>query len=382
MEAVIVNGDSPSPKRTVDGVEQTYRPTIAEKKLARKNELKARDSDGSLREKFWSQLEILGETTSREDMNQKCLRSLPSEWKTHTLIWRNKPDLDTLSMDDLYNNLKIYETEVKGSSSSNQNSQNVAFVSSNNSSSSNQAYGSNSANTDSMSDAIDVDDLEEMDLKWQMAMLTMRARRFLNKTGRKINANGSETIGFNKSKVECYNCHKKGHFARECRAPRENRNREPVRRNVIVETTETKALVAQDGLGYDWSDQAEEGPTNFALMAYTSSSSSSSDSEVSTCSKACLKSYETLKEHYDNLTKDFNKSQLNVETSVGFDYQVVDSHVFDSQENESESVTSIPDAATSEAKTSVSKPKSVSEPLIEDWISDSEGENETEFKSK
>ncbi|GKB78916.1 hypothetical protein Tco_0945811, partial [Tanacetum coccineum] len=79
---------------------------------------------------------------------------------------------------------------------------------------------------------IDADDLEEMDLKWQMAMLTMRARRFLNKIGRKINANGSETIG----------------------APKGNKNRKPVRRNVIVETTETKALVAQDGLGYDWSD--------------------------------------------------------------------------------------------------------------------------------
>ncbi|GJS72242.1 ribonuclease H-like domain-containing protein [Tanacetum coccineum] len=277
-------------------------------------------------------------------------------------------------MDDLYNNLKIYKTEVKGSLSSNQNSQNVAFVSFNNSGSSKQAYGSNSTNTDI-----------EMDLKWQMAMLTMRARRFLNKTGRKINANGSETIGFNKSKVECYNYHKKGHFARECRAPRENKNREPVRRNVIVETTETKALVAQDGLG-----------------------SSSSDSEVSTCSKACLKSYETLKEHYDNLTKDFNKSLLNVgaykvglesvearldmykkneiqvsdkfKTGVGFDSQVVDSHVFDSQENEK--VTSIPDVATREAKTSVSKPKSVGEPLIEDWISNSEDENETEFKSK
>ncbi|GKE01714.1 hypothetical protein Tco_1389697, partial [Tanacetum coccineum] len=62
--------------------------------------------------------------------------------------------LDTLSMDDLYNNLKIYETEVKGSLSSNQNSQNVAFVSSNNSGSSNQAQGSNSANTDSMRDAV------------------------------------------------------------------------------------------------------------------------------------------------------------------------------------------------------------------------------------
>ncbi|GJS97228.1 putative ribonuclease H-like domain-containing protein [Tanacetum coccineum] len=266
---VIVNGDSPPPKRTVDGVEQTYPPTTAEEKLARKMKLKARgvkktqktllkqqyeNFNGSSSEgldqtydrlqKLISQLEILGETISQEDMNLKFLRSLPSEWKTHTLIWRNKPDLDTLSMDDLYNNLKIYETEVKGSSISNQNSQNVAFVSSNNSGSSNQAYGSNSANTDSMSDVIDADDLEEMDLKWQMAMLTMRARRFLNKTGRKISANGSETIGFNKSKVECYNCHKRGHFARECRAPRENMNKEPIRRNVTVETTKIKALVA------------------------------------------------------------------------------------------------------------------------------------------
>ncbi|GJU28596.1 putative ribonuclease H-like domain-containing protein [Tanacetum coccineum] len=535
---VIVNGDSPPPKRTFDGVEQTYPPTTAEEKLARKNELKARGTllmallnehqlkfntykcaktlmeaiekrfggnkesnktqktllkqqyenfNGSSSEgldqtydrlqKLISQLKILGETISQEDMNLKFLRSLPSEWKTHTLIWRNKPDLDILSMDDLYNNLKIYETKVKGSSSSNQNSQNVAFVSSNNSGSSNQAYGSNSANTDSMSDAIDADDLEEMDLKWQMAMLTMRSRRFLNKTRRKINANGFETIGFDKSKVECYNCHKKDHFARECRAPRENRNKEPVRRNVIVKTIEAKALVAQDGLGYDWSDQAEEGPTNFALMAYTSSGSSSSlssDSEVSTCSKACLKSYETLKEYYDNLTKDFNKSQLNVgaykaglksvkarldmyeknevvfeedikilkldiklrdnaltelrkkfekaekerddlklilekfgnlsknlsklleiqvsdkfKTGVGFDSQVVDSHVFDSQENErykiSEGYHAVPPPYTG----NFMPPKydlvlADEGEYVFNWISDSEDENETEteFKSK
>ncbi|GJZ94526.1 putative ribonuclease H-like domain-containing protein [Tanacetum coccineum] len=178
-------------------------------------------------------------------------------------------------LDQTYDRLQklISQLEILGSSSSNQNSQNVAFVSSNNFGSSNQAYGPNFANTDSMIDdviysffanqsnspqlndedlqQIDVDGLEEIDLKWQMAMLTMRARKFLNKTGRKINANGSKTIGFNKSKVECYNCHKRGHFARECRAPRENRNRELVRRNVTVKTTETKALLAQDGLGYD-----------------------------------------------------------------------------------------------------------------------------------
>ncbi|GJX73394.1 ribonuclease H-like domain-containing protein [Tanacetum coccineum] len=58
------------------------------------------------------------------------------------------------------------------------------------------------------------DDMEEMDLRWQMAMLTMRARRFLKNTGRKLTVNGNETIGFDKSKVECYNCHKRGHFAR------------------------------------------------------------------------------------------------------------------------------------------------------------------------
>ncbi|GJV06007.1 hypothetical protein Tco_1343663 [Tanacetum coccineum] len=164
---VIVNGDSPPPKRTVDGVEQTYPPTTTEEKLARKNKLKARGTllmalpnehqlkfntykcaktlmeaiekrfggnkeskktqktllkqqyenfNGSSSEgldqtydrlqKLISQLEILGETISQEDMNLKFLRSLPSEWKTHTLIWRNKPDLDTLSMDDLYNNLR------------------------------------------------------------------------------------------------------------------------------------------------------------------------------------------------------------------------------------------------------------------------------------
>nr|GEZ22224.1 putative reverse transcriptase domain-containing protein [Tanacetum cinerariifolium] len=102
------------------------------------------------------------------------------------------------------------------------------------------------------------DDMKEMDLRWQMAMLTMRARRFLKNTGKKITVNGKETISFDKSKVKCYNCHKRGHFARECRALRnqDNKNKESSRKSVPVETSTSIVLVSCDGLGgYDWSDQ-------------------------------------------------------------------------------------------------------------------------------
>nr|GEY18593.1 hypothetical protein [Tanacetum cinerariifolium] len=220
----------------------------------------------------------------------------------------------TLSLDDLYNNLKIYEPEVKGTSSSNTNTQNVAFVSSNNTSNINgevntahgvttartQATTVNSTTMDNFSDAvicsffasqpnspqldnedlqqIHPDDLEEMDLRWQMVMITMRAMRFLKNNGRKFSMNGTDTMGFDKSKVKCYNCHKRGHFARECRALKNqvNMTRENSRRTVPMLTPATSTLVSCDGLGgYDWSDQVEEGPTNFALMAYSFTSSNS-----------------------------------------------------------------------------------------------------------
>ncbi|GJV40921.1 ribonuclease H-like domain-containing protein [Tanacetum coccineum] len=149
-----------------------------------------------------------------------------------------------------------------------------------------------------------------------MAMLTISARRFIKRTGRKLDVNG-QRVRFDRSKVECYNCHKNGHFARECRAPRnqENKGRENSRRTVTVETPTENDLVAQDGIGgYDWSYQAEEDhPTNYALMAYTSSrSSSSSNSEVDSCSKSCAKAYATLKEQYDSLSSDYKKSQFNL----------------------------------------------------------------------
>nr|GEZ80256.1 ribonuclease H-like domain-containing protein [Tanacetum cinerariifolium] len=93
--------------------------------------------------------------------------------------------------------------------------------------------------------------MEEMDLRWQMAMLTMRASKFLKKTGRKLTVNGNETISFDKSNVKCHNCHKREHFAIEYRAPRNqhNKHKESSRRSVHVEITNSTALVSCDGLG-------------------------------------------------------------------------------------------------------------------------------------
>ncbi|GJR57078.1 ribonuclease H-like domain-containing protein [Tanacetum coccineum] len=143
------------------------------------------------------------------------------------------------------------------------------------------------------------DDIEEMNLRWQMAMLTIRARRFLKNTRRRLIVNDNETISFDKFKVECYNCHKRRHFARECRAPRNKDNKkESSRRSVPVETYTSVALVSCDGIGgYDWSDQAEEGP-NYALMVYPSSSSNSEVYNDSNCSKSCLESVEEKLEFY------------------------------------------------------------------------------------
>ncbi|GJZ17444.1 ribonuclease H-like domain-containing protein [Tanacetum coccineum] len=244
-----------------------------------------------------------------------------------------------------------------------------------------------------------------MDLRWQMAMLTMRARRFLKNTGRMLTVNGTETIGFDKSKAKCYNCHKRGHFIRECRAPRnqENRNMENTR-SVPVETTTSNALISCDGLAdYDWSDQAEEGPTNFALMAYSSTSSNSEVSTDSNCSSSCLENVKILKEQNEQLLKDLRTSKINVITyKTGLGYNVVPPPYignfmprkpdlsfsglkeFVNEPIVSEPTVKKPVVKTSEAKASADKPKVLRKnfgpPLIEDWISDSEDDTESKAK--
>ncbi|GJW09336.1 putative ribonuclease H-like domain-containing protein, partial [Tanacetum coccineum] len=285
------------------------------------------------------QLAILGVDTPPKDLNVKFLRSLPFEWDTHVVVWMNKPDFDTMGLDDLYNNFKIVEQKVKRTAAANNDDKNLAFLTTFSPSSTNTINtvntgvstgttkvntASTETSTASFSDAtvyaflstqpqgselaheyleqLHDDDSEEMDLKWNMALLSMRARKFYQRTRRKIIIDGSSTAGYDKSKVECFNCHKMGHFSRECRAPRSKDNRNwnqgSSSKAVRIEDASEKAMCAIDGAGFDWSDMAEdEIQANMALMAFT-------DSEVSndkSCSKSCLQNYEALKKQYDDL---------------------------------------------------------------------------------
>ncbi|GJS21242.1 ribonuclease H-like domain-containing protein [Tanacetum coccineum] len=173
----------------------------------------------------------------------------------------NKPDIDTMSFDDLYNNFKIVEQEVKrtANSSSSSSSQNMAFMSSPSSTNEvNTAYEVNTAN------------IQVSPTSTQVSTASTQ------KTGRKISINGSDTAGYDKSKVECFNCHKLGHFARESRGSRKqdsrNWNQDSSKRTINVEDTSSKAMLAIDGAGFDWSYMADdEVLTNMALMAFSDS---------------------------------------------------------------------------------------------------------------
>nr|GEU81272.1 retrovirus-related Pol polyprotein from transposon TNT 1-94 [Tanacetum cinerariifolium] len=413
---VILNGDIPLPTIVVDGVVQPVSHKYAEQKLARRNELKA---CGTLlmalpdkhQLKFNSHKDV---KTLMEAIEKRFGRNIETKKVQKTLLkqqfknftssssenldqihdrpqkLRNKADLEEHNLDDLFNSLKIYEAEVKHSSSPGNLTENLAFVSSSNTDSTTNSVSaatsvstvcaklpvSSHPNIDSLSNVvifsffasqsispqldnkylkqIDVDDLKEMDLRWQMAMLTMRARRFLQKTGRNLGDNRVTSMGFDVLKVECYNCHRKGHFARECRSPKDSR------RTALVKNSTSNALVSQcDGIGsYDWSYQAEEKPANFALMAITSSSSSSDNEFYVLSYQAGLESVEARLVVYKQNESIFeeNIKLLNVE---------VRARLSPSKPTQDLSHTNRPSA-----------------PIIEDWISNSEDESETNDPQK
>nr|GEY34779.1 hypothetical protein [Tanacetum cinerariifolium] len=253
---VILNGDSPTPTKIVDGFVQVIAPTTAEQILAIKKRFGGNKETKKVQKTLLKHQYENFSGTSSESLDQ-----------IHDRFQKLISQLEILA-------------EVKSSSFTSHTTQNIAFMSSNNIESTNESVSaipsisaastkalvSTLPNVDSLSDAviysffasqsnssqldtedlkqIDADDFEEMDLKWQMAMLTMRAMRFLQRTGRNLGANRTTAIGFDMSKVECYNYHRRGHFARECRSPRDTRNKDTPRRIVLVEATTSNALVS------------------------------------------------------------------------------------------------------------------------------------------
>ncbi|GJX81864.1 putative ribonuclease H-like domain-containing protein [Tanacetum coccineum] len=192
-------------------------------------------------QQLFSQLEAYGAEVSTEDVNYKFLRSLPPAWSNLAMTMRTKPDVDTLSIDDLYNNLRVFEQELTSTSKSSTSAQNVAFVS-HSKSNNNKVKSGHTEDLDLLHEdleQIDDVDIEEMDINWQIAMIAIRMKKFYKKTGRRVRIDGNKPVGFDKKKLEC----------------------------VLLEEEET----------------------NHALMAI------SSNNEVSLCSKTCIDSYNKLK---------------------------------------------------------------------------------------
>ncbi|GJU97795.1 ribonuclease H-like domain-containing protein [Tanacetum coccineum] len=307
-----------------------------------------------------------------EDANLKLLRSLPSAWNNIALIMRNKSDLDALSMDDLYNNLKVTKEIV--------NTAHSVFAASFKDQASTKSYAD---------DVILFFSNPKIQCPTELEVSS-------KKTGRKMDLNDKETVGFDRTKVECYNCHRRGHFARECMAPRnqENRNRDAPRRNASVDTSTTNALneaIYEEDIAFlkydvqvkdisikDLKNQLEEAlkekdDLKLKLENFEESSKILTkliDSQISVKDKTGLVNDRFKKvEGYHAVPLPYTRNYMPSRLDLSFDG--LDDSIYKTKVSETE---------TSISKTSkdiVEKPKTVrpSAPIIEEWDTDSDNDS-------
>ncbi|KAJ9558078.1 hypothetical protein OSB04_012692 [Centaurea solstitialis] len=314
--------------------------------------------------KLIGELATVGVKMDNDDLNRKFLRSLGEEWVIYTVPFRQSDNLEDKELDYLYNDLRVFEAEVEAKKKPIGYSHNTTLFSSGEpitNGESNSTLFSSHAGVPLVNEDLDqihADDLEEMDLKWQMAMITVRVNRFMRRTGRRnFGMRKNDRLGFDKSKVECYKCHGLGHFARECRGSynnqqqsqqnnqqqnQQNQQQNPLQHNQQQFSQQqqnqnvhnqqqhhfssnrannnrnpnsgsSQALVSQEGAGFDWSDQAEDQVQNQAFMAEIKEEPISEiPQEVKSklCSSSCLETVRKYRDHNQVMCDSIKKLEL------------------------------------------------------------------------
>ncbi|KAI3735186.1 hypothetical protein L6452_14676 [Arctium lappa] len=266
--------------------------------------------------KLIGELATMGVQIDQDDVNRKFLRSLGDEWTMYTVSFRQNEQLEEKELDDLYNDLRVFEAEVEAKKKPSGYIHNAALLSASIDSTANPESGNSSLINDDL-EQLHPDDLEEMDIKWQMAMLSIRVKKFIKRTGRNnFSQRREDGAGFDKSKVECYKCHLKGHFARECRSgvSHNNNHQQAQSGNLNHNRNSVQALVSQQGMGFDWSDQAEEAIQNQALMDEVSDLPTEVSSNL--CSKTCIDTVKRYMDHNQKMSDNLKRLEKDIKDYV------------------------------------------------------------------